>query len=346
MPLNVGGMPIVVAPGEQVAVFNRHQLPVVNEALAGYGYGGLEGLFGSINRPNYMASGGVVGHVQTPKVSGVGTLSEILRAGLRDVAGAANSYLHKHAGASRGGPHGGGGTHSQNEALGRRMMIAAGFPAGEWPFLQALWTQESGWDANAVNSSSGAYGIPQSLGHGHPYNLGDASAQIAWGLNDIRERYGSPSAAEAHERSAGWYARGGMVSRFSKGTANAHKHGKKPRPGLPHKARHLRNVNVNAMHFDAFRLIPSLAQMPESFNQKLGLLNHILGSSGSVAKRMEMLEVMQGKDERLLGSQPFGGAFIVTENEAGETVPAYEDTANVSLRRSQSPNWRQHVDVR
>lgn len=59
VPLNVGGMPITVAPGEQVAVFNRHQLPVVNAALAGFG--GLPGLFDSIRTPNYMARGGLVG---------------------------------------------------------------------------------------------------------------------------------------------------------------------------------------------------------------------------------------------------------------------------------------------
>ena len=37
VPLNVAGLPIAVAPGEQVAVFNRHQLPIVNAALAGMG---------------------------------------------------------------------------------------------------------------------------------------------------------------------------------------------------------------------------------------------------------------------------------------------------------------------
>lgn len=58
VPLDVGGTPIVVAPGEQVAVFNRHQLPIVNAALAAYG--GLPGLFERVSKPNYMAQGGVV----------------------------------------------------------------------------------------------------------------------------------------------------------------------------------------------------------------------------------------------------------------------------------------------
>jgi hypothetical protein len=106
----------------------------------------------------------------------------------------------------------GGGSNQANQTLGRRMMLSAGWGMDQWPALQALWTQESGWNANALNSSSGAYGIPQALGHGHPYNMGDAPAQIAWGLNYIRGRYGSPAAAEAHERANNWYSTGGRVN--------------------------------------------------------------------------------------------------------------------------------------
>ena len=111
---------------------------------------------------------------------------------------------------SGGGGGGGGGGNATNQRLGETMMLAAGWGADQWPSLLALWNQESGWDANAVNKSSGAYGIPQALGHGHPFNLGDAPAQIAWGLNYIRGRYGSPAAAEAHERANNWYRKGGI----------------------------------------------------------------------------------------------------------------------------------------
>lgn len=115
---------------------------------------------------------------------------------------------------------GGGGASGANQKLGRAMMLAAGWPASQWPYLRALWEQESGWNANAVNPTSGAYGIPQSLGHGHPYDLGDAPAQIAWGLNYIRGRYGSPAAAEVHERAFSWYRKGGILGKirgFAKG---------------------------------------------------------------------------------------------------------------------------------
>jgi hypothetical protein len=127
--------------------------------------------------------------------------------GALDKARAALLRYGKHK-TSFAGVTGTGGSVSANEALGRRMMLAAGWGAGQWPALDALWNQESGWNANAVNPSSGAYGIPQSLGHGHPYALGDARAQIAWGLNYIRERYGSPGAAWGHEQAFNWYGNG------------------------------------------------------------------------------------------------------------------------------------------
>lgn len=59
VPMNIGGQNVVVAPGEQVAVFNRHQLPIVNAALGPIG--GLEGLFSHVDTPHYMAQGGLVG---------------------------------------------------------------------------------------------------------------------------------------------------------------------------------------------------------------------------------------------------------------------------------------------
>jgi TP901 family phage tail tape measure protein len=76
--------------------------------------------------------------------------------------------------------------------------------------LIPLWNEESGWSAYAVNAASGAYGIPQALGKGHPFNLGDYKNQIIWGLNYIKGRYGSPAAAWRFERShtPNWYEQG------------------------------------------------------------------------------------------------------------------------------------------
>lgn len=94
-------------------------------------------------------------------------------------------------------------------------LKAKGWGPSEWPALKALWHNESGWNPNAVNPSSGAYGIPQALpaAHGHPYKLGDYVAQINWGLNYIKGRYGSPTSAWAfwQRQSPHWYDAGGLA---------------------------------------------------------------------------------------------------------------------------------------
>lgn len=101
-------------------------------------------------------------------------------------------------------------TVSSNVALGERMAAAVGWAGPQWSCLDALWTRESGWQTEADNSASGAYGIPQSLpadkmaAAGGDY-LTDPATQIRWGLSYIAGRYGTPCGAWAHETSAGWY---------------------------------------------------------------------------------------------------------------------------------------------
>ena len=99
---------------------------------------------------------------------------------------------------------------SEAQALGRQMMVSAGFSDSEWPCLYNLWMRESGWRTTAGNTSSGAYGIPQSLpaskmgSHGADY-LTSASTQISWGLSYIKGRYSTPCGAWGAFQSKGWY---------------------------------------------------------------------------------------------------------------------------------------------
>ena len=105
-----------------------------------------------------------------------------------------------------------GGTVAKNKAIGRAMAAAYGWATGpEWDALDALWTQESGWNNRAKNPTSTAYGIPQAL---HPADMGplanppisSAGAQIRWGLRYIKTRWGTPSNAWGgyHQR-GNWY---------------------------------------------------------------------------------------------------------------------------------------------
>lgn len=89
-------------------------------------------------------------------------------------------------------------------AIGRAMAAKRGWVGPQWDALRSLWSRESGWSPSATNRSSGACGIPQR----HPCNglsSQPVEAQIAWGLDYIAGRYGSPVAAWGHFQARGWY---------------------------------------------------------------------------------------------------------------------------------------------
>lgn len=96
---------------------------------------------------------------------------------------------------------------SEAQALGKQMMLSAGFGADQWPCLYNLWQEESGWTTTADNPSSDAYGIPQAL-PGSKMGPGwqtDARVQINWGLGYIKGRYGTPCNAYSKKKAQGWY---------------------------------------------------------------------------------------------------------------------------------------------
>lgn len=68
--------------------------------------------------------------------------------------------------------------------------------------LMKLWGKESGWNHQAQNPNSSAFGIPQllKLDPDTP-----APRQIERGLAYIQHRYEKPSVAWSHWRANGWY---------------------------------------------------------------------------------------------------------------------------------------------
>ncbi len=99
---------------------------------------------------------------------------------------------------------------SSNRGLGYQLVLEFGFDAEQWPYLDALWQRESGWNHLAENPSSGAYGIPQSLPASKMAVVGEdwrtnPETQITWGLAYITARYGDPQGAWAHSERFGWY---------------------------------------------------------------------------------------------------------------------------------------------
>lgn len=98
------------------------------------------------------------------------------------------------------------------QAYARGALASYGWGDDQFSCLVSLWTQESGWRANALNASSGAYGIPQSLPAEKMAVAGadwrtNAATQINWGLAYIKSAYGSPCGAWGHEMSVNphWY---------------------------------------------------------------------------------------------------------------------------------------------
>ena len=107
-------------------------------------------------------------------------------------------------------PAGDGTTPDGAQAIARSMMGSYGWGDGEFSCLQSLWNRESGWNYQAENASSGAYGIPQALpGSKMSSVAGDwatnPSTQITWGMQYIQGRYGPPCSAWAHSEALAWY---------------------------------------------------------------------------------------------------------------------------------------------
>lgn len=112
-------------------------------------------------------------------------------------------------GAVVGGAAGGVVGSAANKANGQLQAAGYGWTGDQWTALDKLWTRESDWNNTAQNPHSTAYGIAQFLdatwaGVGGS-KTSDPTLQIRYGLAYIKNRYGTPAAAWAHELSAGWY---------------------------------------------------------------------------------------------------------------------------------------------
>ncbi|MRG61780.1 hypothetical protein GE115_18140 [Agromyces sp. CFH 90414] len=85
-----------------------------------------------------------------------------------------------------------------------------GWGGDQFQCLVNLWQKESGWNYQAMNASSGATGIPQSLPGSKMATAGadwqtSAATQIRWGLGYIAGSYGTPCSAWSHSQSVNWY---------------------------------------------------------------------------------------------------------------------------------------------
>ena len=93
----------------------------------------------------------------------------------------------------------GGGSQSE-------WLAASSIPQSSWGAADFIVSQESGWNPNAVNPSSGACGLAQALPcskvPGNPY---DPVNSLNWMNGYVTGRYGSWEAAVSFKRANGWY---------------------------------------------------------------------------------------------------------------------------------------------
>ncbi|MFD7993557.1 aggregation-promoting factor C-terminal-like domain-containing protein [Streptomyces mexicanus] len=96
-------------------------------------------------------------------------------------------------------------TAAQIQAMARQMV-----PAGQFQCFSNIVNHESSWNYQAVNASSGAYGLFQALPAGKYASAGadwrtNPATQIKWGLNYMNSRYGSPCQAWSFWAANHWY---------------------------------------------------------------------------------------------------------------------------------------------
>jgi len=94
---------------------------------------------------------------------------------------------------------------------GSPQQIAAEIvPAGQLASFDQIISHESGWNVEAVNPSSGSYGLGQALPADKMASAGsdwrtDAATQIKWALGYMDSRYGSPNQAWSFWQANSWY---------------------------------------------------------------------------------------------------------------------------------------------
>ncbi len=93
---------------------------------------------------------------------------------------------------------------------GVRALAQSMVPAAQWASFSNIISHESSWNVQAVNPSSGSYGLGQALPASKMASAGsdwrtNPETQIKWTLGYMNDRYGSPNAAWTFWQNHHWY---------------------------------------------------------------------------------------------------------------------------------------------
>jgi hypothetical protein len=102
------------------------------------------------------------------------------------------------------------GTTDPKEIARQIMRNKYDYGADQFSCFDNIIMRESMWDVDAINPSSGAYGIPQALPGSKMATVGpdwrhNPATQIIWAIEYMDDRYGSPCQAWTFKRAHGWY---------------------------------------------------------------------------------------------------------------------------------------------
>ena len=182
--------------------------------------GGIKRLFGIHSPSTVMA--GLGGHLVAGLVRGLIGNAGSLRAVIKSLGLSVTDWFASSIGGLLGGFLGTGNirfTGGPIVDLARNMAAQMGWVGAQWAALYQIVAHESGWNPNAQNPTSTAYGLFQFLnstwagtGIGKTSN---PALQIAAGLNYIRQAYGDPVRAWAFWQGHHWYGEGGVFSKPS-----------------------------------------------------------------------------------------------------------------------------------
>ena len=97
-----------------------------------------------------------------------------------------------------------------NESVMKQVAAQHGWTGSEWTALYNVEMAEAGFNLTAQNPTSNAYGEAQFINGASEYaqyggNSTSALGQAVAMCNYIEQRYGTPSAAWAHEQEYHWY---------------------------------------------------------------------------------------------------------------------------------------------
>ncbi|MBC2906987.1 transglycosylase SLT domain-containing protein [Streptomyces cupreus] len=138
-----------------------------------------------------MSAVSVIRRIATPKKALAGTAVAVAAAGSIFAAAPAQAAVSEASSA---------------QATAKKMIG----DSAQYQCFSNIVDHESGWDVNATNPSSGAYGLVQALPASKMASAGsdwktNAATQIEWGVDYMKDRYGSPCGAWNFWQANGWY---------------------------------------------------------------------------------------------------------------------------------------------